>query len=48
VLSAAASNAPTALSTAPSRAAYARARPSAPNGIPPLAIYVRRYALFLF
>ena len=38
----------TAFSTAPSRAAYAREAPSTPNRIPPLAIYMRRFALFLF
>ena len=43
--SAAASTAP---STAPSWAACAREAPSATNRTPPLAIYVRRFALFLF
>ena len=41
-----------ATSTTPSAtplwAAYAREAPSAPNRTPPLAIYVRRFALFLF
>ena len=36
------------LSTAPSWAAYAREAPSAPDRTPPLAIYVRFFALFLF
>ena len=35
-------------STAPPWAAYAREAPSAPDKTPPLAIYMRRYALFLF
>ena len=43
--SAAASAAP---STAPSRAARAREAPPTSDRIPPLAIYVRRFALFLF
>ena len=37
-----------ALSTTPSRAAWAREAPSAPDRIPPLAIYVRFFALFFF
>ena len=43
--SAAASAAP---STTPSWTARAREAPSAPDRTPPLAIYVRRFALFLF
>jgi hypothetical protein len=35
-------------STIPSWAAYVREAPSAPNRIPPLAIYVRRYTFFFF
>jgi len=37
-----------ATAAAPSSAADAREAPSAPNSTPPLAIYVRRYAFFLF
>src|SRR6266571_3959877 len=37
-----------ALSTTPSRAAWAQEAPSAPNKTPPLAIYVRFFALFFF
>ena len=43
--SAAASTAP---STAPSWAACAQEAPSATDKTPPLAIYMRRFALFLF
>jgi len=43
--STAASAAPSA---APPWAACARDSPSAPDRTPPLAIYVRRFALFLF
>jgi hypothetical protein len=37
-----------AAAAAPSRAACAREAPSAPDRTPPLAIYVRFFALFLF
>ena len=38
----------TATTAAPSCAAYAQEAPSAPDRTPPLAIYVRFFALFLF
>ena len=38
----------TATAAAPSRVACTREAPSAPDKTPPLAIYVRFFALFLF